>query len=66
MNDNDLKIEFLGEGALVRSITTPLDIDEALRSKPEGELDICHVEIGKRPRIRGTHIIDFPEPEYEV
>lgn len=59
---NDIHLEFDGKGALVKSITTPLDVDKALAARPEGDYEVGHVEIGKRPRIHGTEIIDIFDP----
>ena len=62
LQKNDLLLAFDGEGALVQSMIVPMDIEKALVSRPEGDTDIVHVQIGKKPRLAGLGFVDIGKP----
>ncbi len=62
VQENDLCLTFNGPGALVESITAPLDIEKALALRPEGDTTIVQVQIGKKPRITGRGFVEIGNP----
>lgn len=66
VQENDLRLTFDGPGALVESITAPLDIERALALRPEGDTTIVQVQIGKRPMLTGRGEITIGKPVGKV
>lgn len=66
IQENDLHLTFDGEGALIKSMTVPMDIEKALASRPEGDHTIVNVQIGLKPRFTGRGIVDIGKPVGEI
>lgn len=53
-----LEVNFSGEGALVKSIFSPLDLDGALSSgKHNDQSPIINVQLGRHPKIVGDRLL---------
>lgn len=64
IQENDLHLTFNGKGALIKSMTVPMDIEKALASRPKG--DHVNVQIGLKPRFTGRGIVDIGKPVGEI
>ena len=58
--NNNLTLRFDGIGALIQDLSLPLDVDKAISEMVNGDKELIHINLGKKPIISGRGLIEEP------